>query len=124
MSTISPDQALSEIMYPEQALSEILYTMAAFCRQPSDINEHLPTLMSYAARCNSVIEAGVRYCVSSYALSLGLILNGNKSVPKKKMISIDLERSDQVDTFEQYAKQWIDFNFWKGSDLDYPLTEN
>jgi hypothetical protein len=35
---------------------------------PSDINEHLLALYSLAARCESVVEFGVRYGVSSTAL--------------------------------------------------------
>ena len=47
------------------------------CEKKSDINEHLPTLYKYASQCESVIECGVRYCVSSWALIYGL-LNNNK----------------------------------------------
>ena len=42
---------------------------------PSDIYEHLPTLKQYASECKSVIELGVRKCVSSWALALGLLSN-------------------------------------------------
>jgi len=38
------------------------------CNTPSDINEHLPTLCRYASECDSVLELGVRDCVSSWAL--------------------------------------------------------
>lgn len=47
------------------------------CNSPSDINEHLPTLYSYANKCDSVFETGVRGIVSSYALLYGLINNNN-----------------------------------------------
>lgn len=36
-------------------------------RTASDINEHLPTLKSYAEQCDSVVELGVRTGVSSSA---------------------------------------------------------
>jgi hypothetical protein len=42
---------------------------------PSDIYEHLPTLKQYASECESVLELGVRRCVSSWALALGLLEN-------------------------------------------------
>jgi len=42
---------------------------------PSDIYEHLPTLRTYASECESVLELGVRRCVSSWALALGLLEN-------------------------------------------------
>ena len=46
---------------------------------PSDIFEHLPTLRRYASECESVIEMGVRKCVSSWALALGILENGNSN---------------------------------------------
>lgn len=42
----------------------------------SDINEHLPTLYKYACECESVIELGVRGCVSTWAFLKGLHDNG------------------------------------------------
>lgn len=36
--------------------------------EPSDINEHLPTLRRYAERCSHVTEFGVRWIVSTWAL--------------------------------------------------------
>ena len=49
----------------------------SLCNLQSDINEHLPILCKYAKECESVIECGVRKCVSSWALAFGL-LNNNK----------------------------------------------
>jgi len=54
---------------------------------PSDIFEHLPTLRKYASECESVIEMGVRKCVSSWALALGLLENGSS---KKLLIMNDI----------------------------------
>jgi hypothetical protein len=34
---------------------------------PSDINEHLPTLLRYAQECDHITEMGVRWVVSTYA---------------------------------------------------------
>ena len=45
---------------------------------PSDIYEHLATLKQYASECESVLELGVRKCVSSWALALGLLNNSGK----------------------------------------------
>jgi len=42
------------------------------CNEPSDINQHLPTLFNYARECDSVFETGVRGCVSSWAFLYGL----------------------------------------------------
>ena len=54
----------------------------------SDINEHLPTLTTYASKCESVFETGVRGCVSSWAFAYGL-LNNNSS--NKKLFLNDIE---------------------------------
>lgn len=42
------------------------------CNRSSDINEHIPTLKKYAAKCDSVFETGVKGCVSSWGLAFGL----------------------------------------------------
>ena len=51
-------------------------------RFPSDINEHLPTLYTYATECETILETGVRGCVSSWALVYGLLNNNsdNKAI--------------------------------------------
>lgn len=41
------------------------------CVNPSDINEHLPTLKKYAEECDHITEMGVRGIVSTYALLMG-----------------------------------------------------
>lgn len=56
-----------------------------YCRQGSDINEHLPTLKKYSSECDVVIEAGVRWVVSTWGLLAGL---------PKKIISVDVEHPD------------------------------
>lgn len=55
---------------------------STLCNTGSDINEHLPTLFTYARECESVFETGVRGCISSWALTKGLLENGkvNKSL--------------------------------------------
>ena len=58
---------------------------------PSDIFEHLPTLKHYASECESVLELGVRRCVSSWALALGLLENG---LPTKRMVMNDISNCD------------------------------
>ena len=58
---------------------------------PSDINEHLPTICKYASECESVMELGVRGCVSSWALVKGLMEN-NKS--KKQILLNDITSCD------------------------------
>lgn len=56
------------------SLNQIFHSLS---NNPSDINEHLPTLSRYASECNSVFETGVRGCVSSWAFVHGLLHNGS-----------------------------------------------
>jgi len=41
------------------------------CQTQSDINEHLPVLKKYAEECDTILEFGVRWIVSTYALLMG-----------------------------------------------------
>ena len=54
-------------------------------RMPSDINEHLQTLYNYATECETILETGVRGCVSSWALVHGLL--NNKSHTKSIILN-------------------------------------
>jgi len=69
-------------------------------RNPSDIYEHLPTLKQYASECESVLELGVRKCVSSWALALGLLNNSGKRI----MYMNDINRCDTT-IIETASKQ-------------------
>lgn len=68
---------------------------------PSDIFEHLPTLKQYASECESVLELGVRRCVSSWALALGLLENG---LPTKRMLMNDISNCN-TEKIESAAAQ-------------------
>ena len=57
------------------------------CTTGSDINEHLPTLFRYARECESVFETGVRGCISSWAITKGLLENGK---PNKRLFMNDI----------------------------------
>lgn len=85
----------------------------------SDINEHLETLYTYASECESVLELGVRKCVSSWAFAAGL-LDNNKSA--KKLIMNDINVCD-ISALEKYAANTpLDMrSIWKNNlqlDLD------
>ncbi len=89
------------------------------CGESGDINEHLPTLASYASECESVAELGVRGCVSSWALCKGLLDNKSE---KKSLFMNDISPCD-VEMLESLASeagikvshQWI-------NDLDVDLS--
>jgi len=65
------------------------------CYSPSDIYEHLPTLAKYANECESVLELGVRDCISSWAFAYGLLNNTNTNNNNKKLLFLnDIEICD------------------------------
>jgi hypothetical protein len=78
------------------------------CRRPSDINEHLPTLFNYAKECESVIELGVRGCVSSWAFLYGL-LNNNKAT--KKLLLNDLTECNVNELVNVARSLNVDVNY-------------
>ena len=85
------------------------------CRRPSDINEHLPTLFAYTTDCESVIELGVRGCVSSWAFLYGL-LNNNKKV--KKLLLNDLTECNVIELVNAARSLNVDINYKWVNDLD------
>ena len=94
---------------------------------PSDINEHLETLYKYATKCESIIELGVRGCVSSWALTSGLIDNNSSN---KKIFLNDLEKCniDQllnaVNNFNNSSNNKIQIDYKWISDLDLELNSS
>lgn len=88
--------------------------------KPSDIFEHLPTLKQYASECESVLELGVRKCVSSWALALGLLNNSGK----RKMYMNDINVCE-ISLIETLSKQ-TDLTIvakW-GNNLELELEED
>lgn len=61
------------------------------CFTSSDINEHLPTLYKYASNCDSILELGVRGCVSSWAFLKGLNDNKKNTESIKSLFLNDIE---------------------------------
>jgi hypothetical protein len=89
------------------------------CSQPSDINEHLPTLYEYAKKVNHITECGVRSVVSSYAFAAGLLGNS-----KNRLIQIDLDTNENVRQFgNECLSEGINCTFYHQSDLDCPLEQ-
>lgn len=86
----------------------------------SDINEHLYTLSKYASECESVIELGVRGCVSSWAFTHGL-LNNNK--PIKRLFMNDLMECDILELLYRTTNLDIKINYEWISDLDLHINE-
>jgi hypothetical protein len=93
----------------------------SLCISPSDINEHLPVLYKYAKECESVIECGVRGCVSSWALVFGL-LNNNKEI--KKILLNDKMECDIDELLNETKTLPIEISYQWKNDLDLELTSN
>ena len=91
------------------------------CNRISDINEHLPTLYSYAKECESIIECGVRGCVSSWAFASGL-LDNNK--PIKKILLNDIEECNIADFLKVTQNTNLIVNYVWCSDLDLQVNTN
>jgi hypothetical protein len=90
-----------------------------YCEVSSDINEHLPTLHTYAINCTHVTECGVRGAVSSYAFADALM-----NRPGTKIVGVDLETNGNVERFLDSCKSvGLDAVFYKQSDLECPMEQ-
>lgn len=98
-------------------MNTVVTNYSNYSNTPSDINEHLPTLAKYAADCESVIELGVRGCVSSWAFCYGLVNNGKQT---KKMLLNDIEPCE-IQLLLEVAKSpdvGVDISFQWINDLE------
>lgn len=91
------------------------------CKKKSDINEHLPTLYTYASQCESIIELGVRGVISSYAFTYGL-LNNNSS--NKKFFLNDITPCNIDELLHITMDLNLDIKYAWINDLDLEMTEN
>ena len=91
------------------------------CQTSGDINEHLPTLYKYATECESIIELGVRGCISSWAFARGL-LNNDKSV--KSLLLNDISPCDIQELLYQTQDLDIIIKYKWINDLELPVSQN
>ena len=89
--------------------------------KPSDINEHLPTLFSYAMQCESIIELGVRECISSWALVYGL-LNNNSN--RKQILLSDLSECNITELLQVSKNTNVCIEYKWINDLDLQIISN
>ena len=87
------------------------YSLAA--NTPSDINEHVPTLKELAAKCEVVVEFGVRTGVSTAGLLAGR---------PKRLLSIDLNDSPQARALAAVA-DGTEFEFRRGDSRTAEIPE-
>lgn len=72
---------------------------------PSDINEHLPTLMRYATECNHIIEMGVRIPCSTYGLMMGKP-KVMKSYDITPLEFFGINRNDVATVAKEHGIEW------------------
>lgn len=85
------------------------------CNTPSDINEHLPVLYSYAAKSKTVTEFGVWKVCSTWALA---------AANPQRLVSYDAVRNIEVDEIERMcAESSINFKFIHKSDLEVEIEQ-
>ena len=92
-----------------------------FCNTSSDINQHLPTLSKYSSECESVIELGVRGCVSSWAFANGLINNGSNT---KVLFLNDITSCQITDLLNAVREANIKVDYEWINDLHLNIRQN
>jgi hypothetical protein len=100
-------------MYNLEQIVNQIYTT------PSDINEHIPTLIEYASECDHITEMGVRAITSTWAF-LG--------AAPKKLISYDIEDPSKwgadINLVHTVAKQYgLNYEFKKENVLKINIEE-
>jgi len=91
------------------------------CNTFSDIHEHLPTLYEYATKCESIIELGVRKCVSTWSLVYGLL---NNNSDKKSMFINDILECDISELLDATKDLNIDVKYEWLNDLELSFDKN
>ena len=110
-----------EISYIKYNMESVENKYTFLSNTTSDINEHLPTLYKYATECESIIELGVRGCVSSWAFTWGL-LNNNKA--DKKLILNDITACDISELLSTTQNLNINISYKWINDLDIVMYNN
>jgi hypothetical protein len=100
-------------MYNLEEIVNKIYTT------PSDINEHIPTLIEYASECDHITEMGVRAITSTWAF-LG--------AAPKKLISYDIEYPSKwgadINVVRDVAKYYgLNYEFRKENVLNIDIEE-
>lgn len=87
----------------------------------NNMNEHLPTLKRFSSECNSVVEMGIAWAISTWGLLAG---------EPKMLTSIDLrppefhttEKYCSVDRIKKMAKDGgVEFNFIASDTLEIDI---
>ena len=101
-------------------MHEVFDRLSFLIKNPSDINEHLITLMKYASQCEVVLELGVRGCVSSWAFLAGLLQN-NK--PHKQLIMNDIDECPVEQVVQKGREYGVIMEYKWCNDLDLDVGD-
>jgi hypothetical protein len=87
---------------------------------PSDINEHIPTILKYGQQCDHITEMGVRGILSTWAWLA--------CAPKNKFIAYDLHHPSRwggdIESVEKTAQYYgINFEFVEANVLEVDIEE-
>ena len=118
---------LNDYNYFVNKMDIIKYKYNNLCNTNSDINEHLPTLYKYASKCDSIIELGVRGCISSWALVYGLLNNNNNNNNNSKNKSLllnDINSCDIKDLLDNTKNLDINIKYEWINDLELDIKSN
>lgn len=105
------------------AFEELKAWYTVHATSPSDINQHLPTLLDLAKECRSAMEIGIRSIVSSWAVMFGLAQSKQE---ERFYIGVDLALPPQerLDTLARLARDCdIHFTFWQANDMDLVIED-
>ncbi len=98
-------------------LKEYFYQLVEY---PTDINEHLFTLLDYAKHSDRVCELGARSGISTAALAVGLLRD---QAYKRQLISVDIEDCSAVPAIKLARSCGLDMSFIQGDSVAVDLPE-
>lgn len=102
-------------------LNVVFHKFQTLVQTRSDINEHLNILAIYASQCESVLELGVRGCVSSWAFLIGL-LNNNSNI--KVLTMNDITECDISEIQKEGTQLGVTINYKWCNDLELEIENN
>lgn len=103
-----------------EAYQELLRHLRHLVDTPSDINEHLYTLLDYAKRCRSIAELGVAEGVSTAALVAGLAAGSSSG---KTLFCADIAPCGHVPALQLAPRIGIDARFVQANSATLQLPE-
>jgi hypothetical protein len=102
-------------------MEQVKERFVSLINERSDINEHLMCLAKYAMKCESVLELGVRGCVSSWAFLFGLLYNNS---PNKRLLMNDISPCNILEVVILGSSLGVKMDYLWCNDLEMPVEDN